>query len=105
MIKPCGWRVLVEPRKAEEKTAGGILLPDQTRDTLTFASSVAQVIDIGDDAYSDPDKFSKPWVQIGDWIMIGKYAGHSFMVDGDEFRLLNDDEIIAIVEDPATITV
>ena len=104
MAKPCGWRILVKPREIEETTKGGIILIDSIRDTQAYAAAIAQVIEIGEDAYRDFDKFTTPWVSVGDWIMIGKFAGHSFKEDGEEFRILNDDEVIAIIDDPSSIS-
>ena len=100
---PTGYRILVMPYRGRGKTEGGIFLPDETRDRAALASVVCYVLKIGPDAYSDKDKFSKPYCKTGDWVLIGRYAGSRFRIEGAELRLLNDDEILASILDPDDI--
>jgi chaperonin GroES len=100
---PTGYRILVMPYRGRAKTEGGIFLPDETRDRAALASVVCYVLKIGPDAYSDKDKFSKPYCKKGDWVLIGRYAGSRFRIEGAELRLLNDDEILASILDPDDI--
>jgi chaperonin GroES len=100
---PTGYRILVMPYRGRVKTEGGIFLPDETRDRAALASVVCYVLKIGPDAYSDKDKFSKPYCKTGDWVLIGRYAGSRFRIEGAELRLLNDDEILASILDPDDI--
>ena len=88
---PTGYRILVMPYRGKVKTEGGIFLPDETRDRAALASVVCYVLKIGPDAYSDKDKFSKPYCKEHDWVLIGRYAGSRFRIEGAELRLLNDD--------------
>jgi len=55
-------------------------------------------------AYKDKERFSNgPWCKKNDWIIFGRYAGSRFGIEGGEVRILNDDEIIAVVRDPEDI--
>ena len=56
-------------------------------------------------AYKDKEKFgdSEPWCKEGDWVIFGRYAGSRFKIDGGEVRLLNDDEILATINNPEDI--
>ncbi len=100
---PVGWRILLKIKPAQEKTAGGIILTPQSQDTARIAAQVAEVIEVGRDAYIDSTRFDTDWCVKGDWIMIGKFAGVRFEVDGEEYRFINDDEVIAKVPDPDVI--
>ena len=56
---------------------------------------------MGADAYSDPHKFPEgPWCKEGDWVIFGRYAGARFQIEGGDMRILNDDEILACIDDP-----
>ena len=59
---------------------------------------------MGADGYSDPHKFPEgPLCKKGDWGIFGRYAGARFQIEGGDMRLLNDDEILATIEDPEAI--
>ena len=101
---PTGYRMLVIPYYVPEKV-NGIIIPDKTRDRESFASVVAYVVKIGPDAYKDKDKFpSGAWCSEKDWVLMGRYAGNKFKVDGLELRIINDDNIIASILDPKDIS-
>jgi|TARA_E500000318_G_scaffold55089_1_gene51243 chaperonin GroES len=102
--KPVGWRILVLPFKAKEKTKGGVILTDKTVEDSQLSASVAMVLAVGDDAYQDKEKFPNgPWCKQGDWVVFGRYAGSRMKIDGGEVRLLNDDEILGTVDNPEDI--
>jgi chaperonin GroES len=102
--KPVGWRILVLPFKAKEKTKGGVILTDKTVEDSQLTASVAMVLAVGDDAYQDKEKFPNgPWCKQGDWVVFGRYAGSRMKIDGGEVRLLNDDEILGTVDNPEDI--
>lgn len=104
MPKPTGWRLLVLPYRGSGKTKGGVLLAEDYVERQSLATVVAYVLAVGPEAYSDKEKFpSGPWCKKGDWIMLGRYAGARFRIEGGEVRILNDDEIIATIDDPADI--
>jgi len=102
--KPSGWRILVLPFKASEKTKGGVLLTDKTLEDSQLTASVALVTALGPDAYQDKEKFPNgAWCKQGDWVVFGRYAGSRLKIDGGEVRLLNDDEILGTVDNPEDI--
>ena len=102
--KPTGWRILVLPYKAKEKTKGGIILSDKTVTESQIATNCGLVLDIGPDAYNDKDKFPNgPWCKKKDWVLFARYAGSRIYIDGGEIRVLNDDEILGTIEDPEYI--
>ena len=101
---PTGWRILVLPFKGQGKTKGGVILADQTMEERGFSTVTALVLKVGPDAYKDEKRFPDgPWCKKGDWIIFGRYAGSRFGIEGGEVRILNDDEIIAVVKDPEDI--
>ena len=102
--KPTGWRILVLPYKAKEKTKGGIILSDKTVTESQIATNCGLVLDMGPAAYNDKDKFPNgPWCKKKDWVLFARYAGSRIYIDGGEIRVLNDDEILGTIEDPEDI--
>ena len=110
--KPTGWRILILPFKGKKQTEGGILLPDQAIEREALATVCGYVLKIGPLAYKDSQKFGNPqdptenwlpWCKEGDWVIFGRYAGSRFKIDGGEVRLLNDDEILATINNPEDI--
>ena len=102
--KPTGWRIIVLPYKAKERTKGGIILSDKTITESQIATNCGLVMDVGPDAYSDKDKFPNgPWCKKKDWVLFARYAGSRIYIDGGEIRVLNDDEILGTIEDPEDI--
>ena len=101
---PTGWRILVLPYKGQGKTKGGIILSDTTMEERGFSTVTGLVLKVGRDAYRDKERFPHgPWCKERDWIIFGRYAGSRFGIEGCEVRILNDDEIIAVVKDPEDI--
>lgn len=99
--EPKGYRVLLAMPVVEEKTAGGIFMPEKLRDEEQTASILGRVMKLGPEAYKDPDKFpTGPWCAVGDWVVFRSYSGTRFSVDGHELRLINDDTIEAVVANP-----
>ena len=98
--KPAGYRLLLKPREVSNKTAGGIILTDESVDAAKFSCVVSEVIDMGDDCYHDKDT---KWCKKGDWVIFARYAGSRIQIDGGEVRLLNDDEVLATIENPEDI--
>tara|TARA_R100000781_G_scaffold25439_1_gene18736 strand:- start:66 stop:482 length:417 start_codon:yes stop_codon:yes gene_type:complete len=101
---PTGYRLVLFPLKLEGKTAGGIHLTDQAVEQASIATNICKVMKVGPDAYQDKNKFPNgPWCKKDDWIIITKYAGSRLSIDGGELRIINDDEVLAVVEDPRDI--
>jgi|TARA_R110002020_G_scaffold242_2_gene1340 co-chaperonin GroES (HSP10) len=101
---PTGWRLLILPYRGKGKTEGGVLLPDAVVDRESVATVCGYVLKVGSLAYKDKKKFPDgPWCVEKDWIIFGRYAGARFKIDGGEVRILNDDEVIAVIQDPEDI--
>lgn len=107
--KPVGYKLLVYVPQAEEKTKGGLYLPDKERDLSSQSTPIVFVVDMGDDAYTDHRRFpSGPLCTKGQWVITRPYSGARIKIKGDdgeyyEFRLINDDSVEATVEDPREI--
>ena len=102
--KPTGWRILVLPHRGQGKTKGGVLLSDQTVEETQVATNVGLVLAIGPDAYNDKERFPNgPWCKKDDWVIFARYAGSRLNIEGGELRILNDDEILGITDDPESI--
>ena len=100
---PTGWRMLVLPFKAKAKTKGGVFLSEQSIERSQVASTCGLILAMGPHCY-DKEKFPEgPWCKKGDWVIFARYAGSRILIDGGEVRLLNDDEVLATVEDPEDI--
>jgi len=101
---PTGWRLLILPYRGKGKTGGGVLIPDAVVDRESVATVCGYVLKVGPLAYGDKEKFpGGPWCAEKDWIIFGRYAGARFKIDGGEVRILNDDEVIAVIQDPDDI--
>jgi len=102
--RPTGYRILILPFSQSSVTKGGIHLAKQTVDKERLATVVGYVVETGPDAYGDINKFPDgPWCKKGDWVIFGRYAGARFQIEGGDMRLLNDDEILALIDDPEAI--
>ena len=88
-IKPLSDRVLIEPAKAEEKTAGGIIIPDSAKEK-PLKGTVKAV--------GNGTKDEEMVVKVGDEVLYGKYAGTEIEVDGEKFLMMKQSDILAIVE-------
>lgn len=103
--KPVGYRLLIVLPKVEETYDSGLVKADQTKHAEQVLSMMGAVIDMGDQAYSDKDRFpTGPWCKVGDFVMFRPNSGTRFKVNGNEYRLLNDDSIEAVVPDPRGVT-
>ena len=101
---PTGLRMLVLPFRMKEKTNGGILMGQETIDRQQVASQCGNVLAMGPDCYLDKNKFPHgPWCKVKDWVVFARYAGSRIEIEGGEVSLLNDDEILATVQDPTDI--
>ena len=92
-IRPLDDRVVVEPLEAEEKTAGGILLPDTARQK----PQRGKVLAVGPGKLRDSGERTALAVKVGDEILYGKYSGSEVEVDGKEFKILRESDILAKV--------
>ena len=80
------------------------MLAKQTIEKEKLAAIVGLVVSVGPSAYGDKEKFPDgPWCKEGDFIIFGRYAGARLQIEGGSLRLLNDDEILAVINDPEDI--
>lgn len=99
--EPKGYKILVALPEVDEKTEGGIIKAKTTMEVEETGSIVGFVVKIGPDAFKDEKRFpSGPYCKEGDFIMMRAYSGTRFKVHQKEFRLINDDSVEAVVEDP-----
>ena len=102
--QPTGWRILLLPYQGKKMSDGGILMPDSVMQTEALATVCGYVLRVGPDAYKDEEKYPNgPWCAEKQWVIFGRYAGSRFKIEGGEVRLLNDDEILARINDPSDI--
>lgn len=101
---PAGYKVLIAIPKVEEKTEGGIYRPDQLKKLEETASIFGFVLELGELAYKDEAKFpTGPFCKQGDWVVFRSYSGTRFRIADQEFRLINDDTVEAVIDDPRGI--
>jgi len=99
--EPSGYHLLIALPEVEETTEAGLYIPDERRDAEKVASIVGFVLKAGPDAYSDEKRFPNgPWCKKGDWVVMRAYAGTRVNIHGKEFRIINDDSVEAVVQDP-----
>jgi chaperonin GroES len=92
-LKPLDDRVVVEPTSAEEKTAGGIVLPDAAQEK----SQRGTVVAVGPGRILDGGKRAAVSVAVGDQVLFGKYGGTDIEVDGKDLKILRESDILAKV--------
>ena len=102
--QPTGWRMTLYPLKLESKTSGGLHLTDDTVEQSQIATNVCKVLKMGSSCYKDKERFPDgPWCKEGNWVLITRYAGSRIRIEGGELRIVNDDEILAVIDDPRDI--
>ena len=100
--KPVGYHILIAmPKREDTFGSSGILKAKTTISHESILSMVGLVLDMGDQAYGDESRFpSGAWCEQGDYVMFRANSGTRFTVAGQEYRLMNDDSIEAVVENP-----
>ena len=93
-VKPLQDRVLVKRLEHEEKSRGGIIIPDTAKEK----PQEGKVIAVGPGKVLESGELRKPVVQEGDRILFGKYAGSEVKLDGEEHIILREDDILAVIE-------
>jgi co-chaperonin GroES (HSP10) len=104
--QPTGYKLLcVVPDVSDKFENSSIIKADSFMRSEEHATTVLFVLKVGPDAYKDSTKFpSGAWCKEGDFVLVRTYSGTRFKIYGKEFRLLNDDQIDAVVEDPRGIS-
>jgi co-chaperonin GroES (HSP10) len=102
---PSGYRILCGIPNIEEQYESGILKSDLTVQHEELLTTVLFVVKMGPDCYKDPARFpSGPWCKEGDFILVRPHAGTRLKIHGREFRIINDDSVEGVVEDPRGIS-
>jgi co-chaperonin GroES (HSP10) len=106
--RPTGWKLLCIVPDVSEKLDGtelDLVKPTSILKQEEHATTVLFVLEVGPDAYKDPAKFPNgAWCEKGDFILVRTYSGTRFKIFGKEFRLINDDQVDAVVQDPRGLT-
>ena len=101
---PQGYRILCAIPEAEEAFDSGIIKSDETRRHDELLSTVLFVVDMGLDCYADKERFPHgPWCKKGDFVLVRPNAGTRIVIHDREFRIINDDSVEAVVQDPRGI--
>lgn len=104
--KPVGYRLLIALPNVEETFGdSGIVKATKTVREEYILSTIGLVLDLGEQAYSDPDRFPNgPWCKPGDYVMFRANTGTRFKIGDQEYRLMNDDSVEAVVPNPKAIS-
>ena len=104
MPQPTGWRMLILPYRGKETTESGIFIPNKVLDDSQIQTVVGYVVKQGPLCYRDTEKFPEgKWCEEKQWVVFARYAGSRFRIEGGECRIINDDEILAVIDDPEDI--
>jgi|TARA_R110001599_G_scaffold168259_1_gene358061 co-chaperonin GroES (HSP10) len=99
--EPKGYKLLIALPEIEEKTEGGIIKSAQTQYEENIATIVGWVMSMGPDAYANSTRFpSGPYCGVGEWVLFRAFSGTRIKIHGREFRIINDDTVEAVVQDP-----
>ena len=93
-LQPLGERVVVQREASEEKTAGGIVLPDTAKDKPARGT----IVSVGEGKLADDGRRIPLQVKVGDRVIFSSYAGETFKVEDEELLLMREDDILAVIE-------
>ena len=102
---PSGYRILCAIPEAEKEYEGsGLVKVDETMRNEELLTTVLFVVDLGPDCYKDATRFpTGPWCKKGDFVLVRPHAGTRLLIHDREFRIINDDSVEGVVEDPRGI--
>jgi chaperonin GroES len=92
-IQPLGDRVIVKPEEVEERTKGGIILPDTAKEKPIEGTIIA----VGNGKHTDDGKLIEMTVKAGDKVLYGKYSGTEVSIDGEEYLIMRESDIFGII--------
>ena len=92
-LKPLYDRVVVKPIEADEVSAGGILIPDNAKEKPTKG----EVIAVGEGKALDNGSVRAPKVKVGDKVIYGQYSGSAYKLEGVEYKIVKEDDILAVL--------
>jgi co-chaperonin GroES (HSP10) len=102
--KPSGYRILCAIPEQEKEFESGIIKADETVRVEETLTTVLFVVELGPDCYADTVRFpSGAWCKKGDFVLVKPYAGSRLVIHGREFRMINDDSVEGVVDDPRGI--
>jgi len=102
---PSGYRIFCGIPEINEKFESGIIKADITQHHEELLTTVLFVMKMGPDCYKDESRFpSGPWCKVGDFILVRPHAGTRVKIHGVEFRIINDDSVEGVVQDPRGIS-
>jgi co-chaperonin GroES (HSP10) len=102
--KPSGYRILCAIPEQEKETESGIIMADDYLRREELLTTVLFVVELGPDCYADKERFpTGPWCKQGDFILVRPNAGTRVVIHDREFRIINDDSVEAVVQDPRGI--
>ena len=93
-VQPLGDRVLVEPLEAEEKTSGGIVIPDTAKEK----QQKGKVVAVGKGRVSEDGKVTPLEVKVNDQVLFGRYSGTEVKVGANDYLIIKEDDILAILK-------
>ena len=93
-LKPLGDKVIVEVLGAKDKTRGGIILPDSAKEK----PQEAKVLAVGSGKLLGNGKVVPPEMKTGDTVLFGKYSGNEVKLDGKEYLIINQDDVLAVIK-------
>jgi co-chaperonin GroES (HSP10) len=103
--EPSGYRILCAIPEIEDKFESGIVKADVTLQHEELLTTVLFVVKLGPDCFKDEKRFpSGPWCKEGDFILVRPHAGTRLKIHGREFRIINDDSVEGVVQDPRGIS-
>jgi len=103
--EPKGYKILCAIPEASETFESGLVKAGSTKSVEEHSTVVLFVVRMGDMAYSDKERFpTGPWCKEGDFVLTRAYAGTRFKIHGREFRIINDDTVEGVVQDPRGYT-
>ena len=103
--KPQGYRILCAIPEVEKEFDSGLAKADETLRYDELLTTVLFVVDLGSDCYKDPTRFPNgAWCKKGDFVLVRPNAGTRLVIHGREFRIINDDSVEAVVDDPRGIS-
>lgn len=102
--EPTGYRILIAIPEKEEKTEGGIIKAEETIRYEEVSTITGFVLKMGPDCYKDESRFpTGAWCSKGDFVVFRAFSGTRIKIHGKEFRIINDDSVEAVVDDPRGI--
>ena len=102
---PVGYKILVALPEAEDKYESGLIKSDETRRIEEVLATVFFVVDLGPDCYTDKERYpTGPWCKKGDFVLARPNSGTRLKIHGREFRMINEDTVDAVVQDPRGIS-